>query len=302
MKYYNIKYIISSKLEHLSVINTLENLKKEKKIKIIYINNDELGNIKLNKLKKILKSKTNYNNNILISIMYINNEIGNINNINKIGKLCIKYNVLFHSDFVQYVGHYKIDVNKIYCNYFTVSAHKFYGPLGIGFVYIKTGSYLKKFITGGYQEQEIRSGTENLYGIVCMYKALKIFYLRYNYEKKYIMNLKKYCIKLLNNNIKDIKYNGLSNNIKLSSYNILNIRLPIKDELLHIKLDLKRIIISKGSSCYNNNDSHVIKNILNNKEYKKTTSIRISFSIFNKKKDIKSLVKILKKIIKKNKK
>ncbi|MDH3004462.1 MAG: aminotransferase class V-fold PLP-dependent enzyme [Candidatus Shikimatogenerans sp. JK-2022] len=298
IKYYNIKYVISSKLEHLSIINTLKDIKKEKNIKIIFLKNDKYGNLNIKQLKKIFKKKSNYYNNILVSIMYINNEIGNINNIKKIGILCKKYNVLFHSDFVQYIGHYKLNINKIYCNYFTASAHKFYGPLGTGFIYIKKNYYLKTIITGGNQEQNIRSGTENLYGIICMYKALKIFNLKYKYEKKYILNLKKYCIFLLNKYIKNIKYNGLSSNLKKSSYNILNIRLPIKDELLHFKLDLKKIIISKGSSCYfNKKNSHVIKYILKKNIYKKTTSLRISFSIYNKKKDIYIFVKELKKII-----
>ncbi|MDH3005148.1 MAG: aminotransferase class V-fold PLP-dependent enzyme, partial [Candidatus Shikimatogenerans sp. JK-2022] len=253
--------------------------------------------LNLKKLNKILK-KISYNKKILVSIMYINNEIGNINNINKIGKICKKYNVLFHSDFVQYIGHYNLNVKKILCDFFTVSAHKFYGPLGIGFIYIKKGLFLTKFITGGYQEKSIRSGTENLYGIVCMYKALKISKINYNKEKKYILNLKKFCINLLNKNIDNIKYNGLSKNLNRSIYNILNIRLPIKDDLLHIKLDLNKIIISKGSSCYyNKKESHVIKNILNKKIFKSTTSIRISFSIYNNKKDINIFVKKLKRII-----
>ncbi|WGH25107.1 MAG: aminotransferase class V-fold PLP-dependent enzyme [Candidatus Shikimatogenerans bostrichidophilus] len=295
IKNYNIKYIVSSKLEHLSVLNTIKSLNKENKIKVFFIDNDEFGNLNLNQLKGIIKKKKS---NILVSIMYVNNEIGNINNINKIGEICNKYNVLFHSDFVQYIGHYKINVKKILCHFFSVSAHKFYGPLGIGFIYIKTGYFLTSFITGGNQERNIRSGTENLYGIVCMYKALKICNRNYYTEKRYILNLKKFCIFLLNKNIKNLKYNGLSNKINKSVYNILNLRLPIIDDLLHIKLDLKNIIISKGSSCYNNKkESHVIKNILNKKDFNRTTSIRISFSIYNKKEDIILFVKELKKII-----
>ncbi|MDH3004645.1 MAG: aminotransferase class V-fold PLP-dependent enzyme [Candidatus Shikimatogenerans sp. JK-2022] len=298
IKYYKIKYIITSKLEHLSVLNTVKSLAKEYNIKIIYVKNDKYGNLNYKDLNLIFKKKTNYKYNILITIMYINNEIGNINNIKKIGILCQKYNILFHSDFVQYIGHYKVDVKNIFCNYFTVSAHKFYGPLGIGFVYIKKGFRLNRFITGGNQEQKIRSGTENLYGIICMYKSLKIAIKKNKDEKSYIIKLKKYCINLLNKNIKDIKYNGLSYHLKKSSYNILNIRLPIKDDLLHIKLDLKKIILSKGSSCYSHKkESHVIKNILSKKVNRNTTSLRISFSIYNKKKDIYIFVKELKKII-----
>ncbi|WGH25089.1 MAG: aminotransferase class V-fold PLP-dependent enzyme [Candidatus Shikimatogenerans bostrichidophilus] len=299
MKNYRIKYIISSKLEHLSIINILKNLKKDKKgyIQIIYIKNDSLGQLNLSILKKIIKKKTNYNYNILISLMYINNEIGNINNIEKIYKLSKKYKVLYHSDFVQYIGHYKLNFLRKKCDFFTASSHKFYGPLGVGFIYKSKKHNLKNFINGGNQEQNIRSGTENLYGIVGMSKALKIFYNKYENEKKYILKLKKYCIYLLKKYIDNIRFNGLSDNLKKSSYNILNIRLPFRDDLLHIKLDLKKIMISKGSSCYyQTNLSHVIKNILKKEEYKKTTSIRVSFSIYNKKEEIDYFVNILKKI------
>lgn len=296
INYYNLKYIITSKLEHISVLKTILNFKK--KIKIIFLKNDKFGNLNLKQLENILKKKSEKKKyRILVSIMYINNEIGNINNIKKIGNLCLKYNALFHSDFVQFVGHYKLNVEKINCNFFSVSAHKFYGPLGIGFIFVKNGFFLEKFILGGNQEKGIISGSENIYGIICLYKALKISLQKLKKERKYILKLKKYCINLLKKNIKNIKYNGLSNKIKKSSYSILNLRLPIRDKLLHIKLDLQGIIVSKGSSCYNNKESHVIKNILKRKDLKETTSIRISFSFLNKKKDIKIFVKKLKKII-----
>ncbi|WGH24740.1 MAG: aminotransferase class V-fold PLP-dependent enzyme [Candidatus Shikimatogenerans bostrichidophilus] len=293
---YKIKYIITSKLEHLSVLETIKIFNN--RINIIYIGNDKLGNLNLNQLNFILKSKTNYKYNILVSIMAINNEIGNINNIKFIGLLCKKYNSLFHSDFIQFIGHYKVNVKKIYCHFFSASAHKFYGPLGIGFIYKKEGYNLKKYITGGSQEYQIRSGTENLYGIFCIYYALKLCYKNYIKEKRRILLLKKYTIKLLNKNIINVKYNGLSNNLKKSVYNILSIRLPVKDDLLHIKLDLMNIIVSTGSSCYSNNKkSYVLKNILNRYIYNNTTSLRISLGIYNNKSDIYIFVRKLKKIL-----
>ncbi|WGH25566.1 MAG: aminotransferase class V-fold PLP-dependent enzyme [Candidatus Shikimatogenerans bostrichidophilus] len=294
--YYNIKYIISNKLEHVSVLNTIKFFKK--KVKIFFIENDKYGNINLKQLEKILKKINNRNNlnyKTLVTIMSINNEIGKINNIKKIGNLCIKYKSLFHSDFVQLIGHYKVNIKKINCNYFTASAHKFYGPLGVGFIYIKKGYFLKKIILGGNQERGIRSGTENLYGIICMAKSLELSNKNYEKEKKYIIKIKKYCINLLKKNINNLEFNGESNKLKKSIYTILNIRLP-KDDLLHIKLDLKNIAISKGSSCYNYEVSHVIKNIINKKKRKKTTSIRISFSIFNKKSDIEIFIYELKRL------
>ncbi|WOX79213.1 cysteine desulfurase family protein [Candidatus Shikimatogenerans bostrichidophilus] len=288
---FKIKNIISSKLEHLSVLNTILELKN--KIKLFYLNNDNKGNLDLKQLKKILKK----NNKTLVSIMYVNNEIGNINNINKIGEICKKYNAYFHSDCVQFIGHFKINLKNILCDFLTASAHKFYGPFGIGFIYIKKEINLNKFIIGGLQEKGIRAGTENIYSIISLYKALEINNKNYNKDKKKIKKLKKQCIKLLKKNIDNIKFNGLSNNFKKSSFYILNIRLPIKDDLLHIKLDLKGIMISKGSSCNIKNKSHVLKNILNKKELNNTTSIRISYSIYNSILDIKLFVYELKKIV-----
>ncbi|WGH26550.1 MAG: aminotransferase class V-fold PLP-dependent enzyme [Candidatus Shikimatogenerans bostrichidophilus] len=295
---FNIKNIITSKLEHLSVLNTIFYSKKIKNnIKIFFIKNDNFGNLNLKHFKKILN---NTNTNTLVSIMYINNEIGNINNINKIGNIINNNNnnnIFFHSDFVQFIGHFKLNVKKILCNFFTASAHKFYGPFGIGFIYIKKNIILNNFINGGYQERGIRSGTENLYGILALCKALEINNKNFLKDKKKICFLKKKCINLLKKNILNIKFNGLSDNFKKSSFYILNIRLPIKDDLLHIKLDLKGIMISKGSTCNSNKISHVLKNIIKKNKIKKTTSIRISFSIFNNLLDIELFVYELKRII-----
>ncbi|WGH28048.1 MAG: aminotransferase class V-fold PLP-dependent enzyme [Candidatus Shikimatogenerans bostrichidophilus] len=295
VKKLNIKYIITSKLEHLSVLNTILEIKK-KKNKSFFIKNNKLGILNIEHLKCILKKiKKKKIYNILVSIMYINNEIGNINNIKKIGLICnkYKYNVFLHSDFVQYIGHFKLNIKNLLCNFFTSSAHKFYGPLGIGFIYINKNINNKLKLNNNNKILE----NKNLYGILGLYKALKISNNLFKKENKKIYKLKKYCIYLLKKNIFNIKFNGLSNNLKKSSIYILNIRLPIKDDLLHIKLDLKKIMISKSSSCNFLNKSHVIKNILNKKKINNTTSLRISFSIFNNFLDIELFIYELKKII-----
>ncbi|WGH26020.1 MAG: aminotransferase class V-fold PLP-dependent enzyme [Candidatus Shikimatogenerans bostrichidophilus] len=292
VNFLNIKYIITSKLEHLSIINNILYIKKKYKIKVFFIKNDKFGNLNLKQLYKILKKLNKKKKKILVSIMYVNNEIGNINNIKKIGLFCKKFNVYFHSDFVQYVGHFKLNVKKLLCDFFTVSGHKFYGPLGIGFIYIN-----KKININILKLKGIIYEIENIYGIVSLYKALKISNKLFLYEKKKITKLKKYCLFLLKKNILNIKFNGLSDNLKKSSFYILNIRLPIKDDLLHIKLDLKGIMISKSSSCNIINNSHVLKNILKKKILENTTSIRISFNIFNNLLDIELFIYELKKII-----
>ncbi|WGH27048.1 MAG: aminotransferase class V-fold PLP-dependent enzyme [Candidatus Shikimatogenerans bostrichidophilus] len=294
VKYLNIKYIITSKLEHLSVLNTIISIKKKKKIKVFFIKNNNLGILNLKHLYKILKKIKKKKKNILVSIMYVNNEIGNINDINKIGYICKKNNSFFHSDLVQFIGHFKLNVKNLLCDFFTSSAHKFYGPLGIGFIYIKKNINDKLNLN---KINNIILENKNLYGILGLYKALEISNNLFLKEKKKILKLKKYCIFLLKKNFFNIKFNGLSNNLKKSSFYILNIRLPIIDDLLHIKLDLKNIMISKSSSCNFINQSHVLKNILNKKSIRNTTSIRISFSIFNNIIDIELFIYELKKII-----
>ncbi|XCC45325.1 MAG: aminotransferase class V-fold PLP-dependent enzyme [Candidatus Shikimatogenerans sp. Ttur] len=295
----NVKKIITTKLEHISILKIIAFFVKRKKIKCIFLKVNKKGDINYNYFKKILKDN---NEKILVTLMHVNNEIGNIYDINLISNICKRYNnVFFHSDISQSVGHLNFNIN--FLDFATISLHKFHGPLGIGIVYKNQKIFLKNgFILGGSQENFLRAGTENIYSIIGAKEAFKQSYNNMKYENKIIRCIKKYCIKKLLLNIKNISFNGNSNNFNKSIDTILNIRLPIKNNLLLFTLDkYYKIMISYGSSCNQidniNIYSHVLKNILNKKYLYNNTSIRLSFSYLNTKKEIKYFIICLKKIL-----
>jgi len=241
----------------------------------------------LKDLENILK---NSNQKCLVTLMHINNEVGNITDIGAVSKICKKYNSLFHSDTVQSVGHYDLDFEKIKIDFFVASAHKFHGPKGVGFAFVRKNTNLGSYITGGMQEKGLRAGTESVHNIVGMSEALKISAKNLRTEKKYITELKTYFITQIKKKIKNIKFNGLCEDISKSTYTIVNVLLPIKREtggLFMFKLDLKGIACSKGSACQSGSESgsHVLSEIQNNEDNEKV-SLRFSFSIFNTKDEI----------------
>ncbi|MFU7501842.1 MAG: cysteine desulfurase family protein [Candidatus Karelsulcia muelleri] len=288
----NIKYIITSKIEHKSILETLNDLYIKSGVVIDFVKLNNNGIIDLNDLEK--KLKKNNNSPILVSLMYVNNEIGNILDIYSVCNICKKYKAYFHSDTIQAIGHYYLDMKKLKIDFACGSAHKFNGPMGIGFAFIRKGLNIKAIITGGFQEQEVRAGIENIYGILGMSKAIEIANINLKKEKKYIENIKKYCIKQLKKSIPGIRFNGLSYSIIKSIYTILNIAIPKKDNMISFNLDLKGVIVSQGSACNSYKVSHVIKIL--NKKINKFSFIRISFGFLNKKKDIDILISCLKDI------
>ncbi|MGX7591416.1 cysteine desulfurase family protein [Candidatus Karelsulcia muelleri] len=291
VKHLKVQCIITSLLEHKSVLETVYDLYLQYDIIVKFVTFNSKGEIDLNHLRKLLKENTKIT---LVSLMYVNNEIGNILNLKKVSEICREFNTYLHSDTIQAIGHLNLNLNKLNIHFASASAHKFYGPYGIGFAYIKKNISIKSFLTGGLQEKNRRAGTENIYGIIGMTEALKLAYNNLNYDKNYIKNIKKYCIKKLHNNIPNLIFNGLSKNINKSIYTILSIAFP-KKYLLSLNLDLKGVIISQSSACISSEYSHVFKSL-----YKKTkiyiqdlTFLRISFGIFNKKKEIKNFLKLL---------
>ncbi|WGH26977.1 MAG: cysteine desulfurase [Candidatus Bostrichicola ureolyticus] len=298
---YNIKYIITSKLEHKSVLNTILNISLKKKIKVDFVNFNEKGEIDLSYFEQKLKNNYKLNNSIFVSLMHANNEIGNLIDIKLIGFLCKKYNAYYHSDTIQTIGHYVLNMQELEeLDFATASAHKFNGPAGIGFAYIKKYLNIKPIIIGGYQERGMRAGMENIYGIIGLTKAIEIAYLNLKKDKEKIKEIKFYCIKSLKEIFNSIHFNGLSYNMNKSLYTILNVSLPLNNELLPIYFDLKGIAISQGSACNSYKLSHVIKHLLDKKSnnyLKNNINIRISFGIFNEKKDIDILIDILRKYI-----
>ena len=278
----DVRHIITSKIEHHAVTHTIDDLLRTDKIKVSFVKLSKSGDVDLEDLENILK---NSNQKSLVSLMHINNEIGNITDIDAVSKICKKYNSLFHSDTVQSVGHYDLDFEKIKVDFFVASAHKFHGPKGIGFAFVRKNTNLGPYLTGGMQEKGLRAGTESVHNIIGMSEALKISAKNLKSEKKYISELKSYFISEIKNKIKDIKFNGLCEYENKSTYTLVNVLLPIKREtggLFMFKLDMKGIACSKGSACQSGSDSgsHVLREIQNNEDNQKV-SLRFSFSIFN---------------------
>jgi len=282
-----IQHIITTKIEHHAVTHTIDDLLNTNKIKVSFVKLSKSGEVDLEDLENILKKS---DQKCLVSLMHINNEIGNITDIDAVSKICKKYNSLFHSDTVQSVGHYDLDFDKIKVDFFVASAHKFHGPKGIGFVFVRKNTNLGSYLTGGMQEKGLRAGTESVHNIIGMSEALKISAKNLKSEKKYISELKSYFISEIKNKIKDIKFNGLCEYENKSTYTLVNVLLPIKREtggLFMFKLDMKGIACSKGSACQSGSDSgsHVLREIQNNEDNQRV-SLRFSFSIYNNKEEV----------------
>ena len=289
-----IKTIISSKIEHHAITHTLDELEKEG-VEVKYVNVNKKGEIDYDHLQKLLSE----NNDLkLVTLMYVNNEIGNILDINKVSDLCRNNNSLFHTDAVQAVGHFKIDLKEIQIDFLSAAGHKFHGPKGVGFSFIRKTSRLSPFICGGPQERGLRAGTESVHNIVGMTKALEVSYEKINEETKYITSIKEYAINELKSIFPKIHFNGLSGNLEKSTYTILNVCFPLDSEkgsMLDFHLDLNGIACSKGSACQSGstNGSHVLNEIQTD-ELKKYPSVRFSFSHYNTKKEVDFLIETIK--------
>ena len=276
--------IITSKIEHHAVSHTCDFLQKSENVTIAYVAVDVFGNIDMLHLETLLKASKE---KTLVSLMMINNEIGNILEMGEISNLCKLNNALFHSDTVQVIGHYKIDLQTTLVDFMVASAHKFHGPKGVGFAFFRKGFGILPMLHGGDQEKGARSSTENVHAILGMEKALEIAHTVLEEDKSYIENLKVYFIAKLKKLSGGIQFNGLSEDLEKSSYTILSVRFPVQNDMLLFSLDLAGIAVSGGSACQSgsNKGSHVLSEILKSGEEDKT-SIRFSFSKFTKKEDI----------------
>lgn len=270
--------IITSKIEHHAVLHCCDYLNKTQNINIKYVSINDNGEVDLDDLEKI----TTNNKNSLVSLMHGNNEIGNINDLKTISKICEKNNVIFHSDTVQTVGHYAIDLNKINIQGIVGSAHKFHGPKGIGFLYLNNKHKISPFIHGGAQERNMRGGTENVYGIVGLSEALTLAYENMDTHKENIIALKSHMIESLKQKIKGVKFNGLSSDLNNSLYTVLNASIPNVDDqqMFLFNLDINNIAASAGSACSSGSDSgsHVLKEIKTEEGF---VNVRFSFSKYN---------------------
>ena len=296
----NIERIISTKIEHKAVLNSIESIAKERGITILFLDIDEYG---LPNKQQLIEYLENSDEKTLVSLMHINNETGTMIDLEEFGKICKSNNALFHSDTVQTIGHYNIDLDKINIDFMTCSAHKFHGPKGVGFAYIKNGQTVKPFIEGGAQERGYRGGTECIHNIVGLKTAIDISYENLENDSKKVKELKDHFIKTVMERIPETKING-KHNINESSYAILNLCLPInsdKKTILNFKLDLAGISCSSGSACQSGSSqpSHVLSEMLSDDDMKKI-SLRFSFSKFNTIKEVDYVVEFLKNFVEEN--
>lgn len=288
-----VRTIISSKVEHHAILHAVEYLEK-KGCKVVYLPVDKKGQIDYDALDQELLSDDSKK---LVSLMHINNEIGTILDLERVAKSCQAHKAFFHTDAVQGVGHYKIDLSALPIDFLSAAAHKFHGPKGIGFSFIRKNSHLSSFILGGSQERGLRAGTESVHNILGMAEALRIAYDNLEEEKAYILSLKNYAKKGFEALFPNVHFNGSCGCSQSSTYTLLNVCLPIPAEkagLLDFHLDLKGIACSKGSACQSGSTagSHVLEEVVP-KELKDRPSLRFSFSSFNTTEEIDYLMEVM---------
>lgn len=257
-----VKHIITSSIEHHAVGHTVEKLKREGLVELSYVHLDEKGHVDLQHLEQLLSvhPKT------LVTLMHANNEIGNLLPLQHVSEICEQYGAVFHSDTVQTMAHYRFDMNVLdQVHFLACSAHKFHGPKGIGFLYVNKKNQINPIIHGGAQERNMRGGTENVYGIVGLSKAMDVAFESIEAHQKYVIAIKEYMISRLNESILDVTYNADSANMSKSLYTILSVSLPPTEiaSMLLFNMDILGIACSGGSACTSGADtgSHVLAGI-----------------------------------------
>lgn len=288
----DIQRIITSELEHPAILNTINQLQKRHPIEIVYVNHNEIGQIDFDHLELLLKKD---NIKTLVSLMHGNNEIGNLLDLDRVSHLCETYNAYFHTDAVQTVGHFNIDLQKTKIHFLSASAHKFHGPKGIGILYINSEIQIDPLINGGGQERNMRGGTENVAYIVGLASALTYYNQNLIERSQYILDLKKYFIQSLDAQNIDYELNG---SVDQSLYTVLSLSFPrnAQSDMLLMLLDIDGVSVSGGSACSSGAEkaSHVINAIHKNSNRR---TIRFSFSHYNTKSEIDTVIKLLKKYL-----
>ena len=287
-----VERIITSKIEHHAVLYTALVLEKEYGTQIDYVAVKPNGEIDITDLVELLSQQKK----TLVSLMHVNNEIGTVLDLERVGRICQEHNALFHSDTVQSIGKTTLDLQKLPVDFIVASAHKFHGPKGSGFAFIRKNSGLQPLFFGGEQEKGLRAGTEALHQIAGMAKALTISQHNLEAERDYISELKNYLITKLEAEFPAFKINGSKDGF----YTVLNFILPFyedKTAMILFNLDMKGIAVSRGSACQSGSikPSHVLAEMLSEEDLKKP-SLRVSFSHYNTKEDIDELIAALKTI------
>lgn len=287
------KHIITSRIEHHAVTHTVVHLDTFDEVKVSYVKILPDGHVDLEDLEKLLAAREE---KTLVSLMHANNEIGNMLDLHAVGNLCKLYNAIFHSDTVQTVGHFPMDLRNTPIHFITGAAHKFHGPKGVGIIYINENVRIKPFVHGGSQERNMRAGTENIYGIVGFAKAFEMSMAAYEEDSAYIGTLKYYMHEQLKKHIPGVGFNG--DVLGRSLYTVLSVSFPKteKSEMILFNLDINKICASGGSACTSGADagSHVIRSINNNPNQ---ITVRFSFCKHNTKGEIDAVVEKLKDLV-----
>ena len=290
----NVKRIITTKIEHHAVLHTAECLRDQQNVEVIFLATDHNGNPDLVQLESIVNDKVN----TLVTLMHANNEIGTLLPIKKVASICAKHeHVYFHSDTVQTMGHYSFNLSETSIDFLTCSAHKLHGPKGVGFLYVNQKISLNPLITGGSQERKNRGGTENLYGIVGLGKAMEMAYENLASHQKHIQDLKSFMKEELEKIDQRISFNGETSPEK-SLYTVLNVCFPadVCNSMLLFSLDIHGIAASGGSACSSgsNQGSHVLAELPHQENCQ---SVRFSFSRFNTQEDVEFTIEKIRSII-----
>lgn len=285
------RHIITSPLEHHATLHTVEYLAHTGQAKLSFVKLTDHGHVDLGDLEALLAGSSERS---VVTLMHANNEIGNLLKIKEVGELCKKYDAIFHSDTVQTVGHYPIDVKWLHVHFLNGAAHKFHGPKGVGILYVNENIQIKPYINGGAQERNMRAGTENIYGIVGFAKALELATARYAADSAHINGLKMYMADKLKERFPAVIFNG--DTFGSSLYTVLNVSFPMTDrsDMLLFNLDMAGICVSGGSACTSgaNSVSHVIRSIYG-EEAVKMVPIRFSFCRHNTKEEVDTVIEKL---------
>jgi len=253
-------HIITSRLEHSAVLKTAQKMADSGRATLSFVQLDEKGNVMIEDFRNLLAS----HGKSFVTLMHGNNEIGNLLPLHEVGELCKMHDAVFHSDTVQTMGHYPFDLQKLNIHFLNASAHKFHGPKGVGFIYINKSIKANPDITGGGQERGLRGGTENLYGIVGLAKALEICYRDLEEHKTHVGALKQWMAAELETNVPGIIFNGNSKSAD-SLYTVLNVTFPENQnaDMLLFLLDIEGVACSGGSACSSGatKGSHVLEAI-----------------------------------------
>ena len=293
-----VQRIITSKIEHHAVLYASQEAAKMYDVALEYVPLKDCGTPDEIALEHLLK---NSDLKTLVTLMHVNNEIGNMIDIKSIATLCKSYGALVHSDMVQSIGHFNVDMEEVPVDFAAASAHKFHGPKGIGFAFVRKNSGLRPLIHGGAQERGLRAGTEGVHNIVGLGKSFEMAYSQLEKDSEYIKGINSYFAERLTQEIPGIKLNGNCGDFDKSTYTLLNACLPVPPEkslMLLFQLDLKGIACSKGSACQSGSTkgSHVLTQVLAPEDLEKP-SVRFSFSTYNKKEEVDYAVEVLKEFV-----